>query len=94
MFTVTAGALDRLSRKLVGKNANDDEALRVTQVPNGWKLHLDRARSDDTAFSRDGRSVLLLDAAVSKAMTNVALDVKSTNSGPRLKLRRITRGNQ
>lgn len=90
MFTVTAGALGRLSRKLAGKKANDDQALRFTRRTGGWRLRLDCARPADTAFSHDGRSVLLLDAAVSQAMANMTLDVRSTDSGPRLRLRRIT----
>ena len=90
MFTVTAAALDRLSRKLAGKKANDNEAFRFTRRAGGWKLRLDYARLADTAFSHDGRSVLLLDATVSHAMASLTLDVRRTDSGPRLKLRRVT----
>ncbi|MHC4698843.1 MAG: hypothetical protein ACYTFA_19110 [Planctomycetota bacterium] len=90
MFTVTAAALNRLSRKLTGKKANDDEALRFTHRTGGWSLGLDCARHADTRFMRDGRSVLLLDTAVSQAMANMTLDIRSTSSGPRLKLRRVT----
>ena len=90
MFTVTAAALNRLSVKLVRRKADDDEAFRLTRRTGGWRLRLDCPRPTDTAFSHDGRSVLLLDAAVSQAMANLALDVRSTGSGPRLKLRRVT----
>ena len=92
MFMVTAAALDRLSRKLTHKEAADNEALRFTRRKRGWRLRLDCARPADTAFSHDGRSVLLLDAAVSQTMTNMTLDVRSTDSGPRLKLRELTSG--
>jgi len=92
MFKVTAAALDRLQRKLTGKKAKDDEAFRFTPRTGGWKLRLDRARPADTEFTHDGRSVLLIDGAVSQAMTDMTLDVKSTDSGPRLKLRRIASG--
>ena len=91
MFTVTAAALERLSRKLAGRKANDNEAFRFTQRTGGWRLRLDRTRPLDTEFAHGGRSVLLLDAAVSQAMTNMTLDVRGTASGPRLKLRRRTR---
>ncbi len=90
MFEVTAPALDRLSRKLTDKKANDDEAFRFTRGTGGWKLRLDCERPADTSFSHDGRRVLSLDAAVSQAMTNVTLDVRSTDSAPRLRLRRAT----
>ena len=91
MLTVTAGALDRLSKKLARKKPTDGVALRFTRRAGGWKLGLDRARPADTEFTHHGRSVLLLDATVSQAMTNMALDVRSTDSGPRLRLRRVTR---
>lgn len=91
MFTVTAAARDRLSAKLAGKNANDDEALRFTRKPGGWKLRLDRARPADTEFTHGGRTVLVLDRAVSQAMTDMTLDVRSTESGLRLRLRGVAR---
>ena len=91
MFTVTAAALDRLSKKLARKKPTDGVALRFMRRAGGWRLGLDRACPADTEFTHHGRSVLLLDAAVSQAMTNMALDVKSTDSGPRLRLRRVTR---
>jgi len=91
MFTVTAAALDRLLRKLAGKNANDDEAMRFTR---GWRLRLDQLRPDDMAFTHKGRNVLLLDAVMAKAMATLTLDVCSAETGPRLELRRITHGSE
>ena len=90
MLTVTPAALDRLSRKLIRKKAAQDLAMRVTRRESGWKLRLDRARPDDTAFAHEGKNVLLLDDAVSHAMANMALDVSDTEAGPRLRLRRLT----
>lgn len=58
----------------------------------GWKLRLDRVRPDDTAYDQDGRDVLIVDAAVGKAMASRILDVISTEAGARLKLRRLNRG--
>jgi hypothetical protein len=91
MLTVTAAALDRLSRKLAGKNANDDEAMRFTR---GWRLRLDQVRPDDMAFTHESRNVLLLDAAMAKAMAALTLDVSSAETGARLELRRITHGSE
>jgi len=92
MFRVTAAALNRLSSKLIGKKANDDEAFRFTEKKGGWALCLDCARPTDTTFSHDGREVLLMDAEVSRAMAGMKLGVKRTNSGPRLRLRRVASG--
>jgi hypothetical protein len=91
MFKVTAAALDRLSRQLAGKNANDDEAMRFTP---GWRLCLDRLRPDDIAFTHEGRNVLLLDAAMAKAVAALTLDVGCAESDARLELRRIAHGRE
>ena len=92
MLTVTVAARNRLSRKLARKKPTDGAALRFTRMVGGWRLRLDRARPADTEFTHDGRSVLLLDVAVSQVMTNMTLDVRSTDSGPRLSLRKLTSG--
>lgn len=88
MFTVTEPALDRLSHRLARKNAADDIALRFTRREGGWKLGTDQARPGDVTFAHDGRNVLLLDEAVSQGMTDLTLDVRRTDAGPRLRLRR------
>ena len=89
MFTVTTPALDRLSHRLAHKKAADDVALRFTRREGGWKLDPDRARPGDVTFAHDGRNVLLLDEAVSQGMTDLTLDVRTTDAGPRLRLHRI-----
>jgi len=88
MFTVSIAARDRLSTKLDVKNAHDEQAFRFTQCPDGWKLRLDQANPADVEYKHNGRTVLLLDAAISQAMANMALVVRKTDSGPRLKLRK------
>jgi hypothetical protein len=91
MLTVTEGARDRLASKLANKSAADDVAMRFTRKKNGWKLRMDQGRPDDTTYTREGRSILLLDANVSKAMTAMKLDVRSTKAGARLILSRVAR---
>ena len=87
MLTVTPGARERLTRKLVRKKAGEDEAMRFTRKPGGWRLSVDHARPADTAITYQGRIVLLLDEAASQAMTNATLDVQEADGKPRLKLR-------
>ncbi len=89
MLNVTERALDRLSRRLTHKKAAGDVALRFSRREGGWKLGPDQARPGDVTFAHDGRNVLLLDEAVSLAMTDLTLDVRKTDAGPRLRLRRI-----
>ena len=86
MLTVTPAALDRLSGKLIGRRALSSDGLRFTRQPDGWKLHLDSFRPSDTVFDHNGRTVLLLDATTSVAMSNMSLVVKKTDDGPRLRL--------
>jgi hypothetical protein len=94
MLTVTAAARDRLLSKLDRRKAADDVAMRFTRKKDGWRLRLDRARPDDTTFTHGGRNVLLLDAAVAKGMAALTLGVSRTETGERLKLRRIPRGSE
>lgn len=89
MLTVTRAARECLLSRLSRKKAADDIAMRITRRKGGWRLRLDRAGPDDTAFTYEGRRVLLLDEAVSEAMADMKLDVRATKAGPRLKLRRI-----
>lgn len=91
MLAVTKPALERLSRRLTRKGAADGMALRFTRREGGWKLHLDHESPGDTAFSHDGRTVLVLDANVSKAMAEMTLDARERGQGSRLKLRRNER---
>lgn len=90
MLTVTKAARERLLSKLVSRSAGDDEAMRFTRRKGGWRLRLERACPDDTTVVHQGRSVLLLDDDVSKAMKSLTLDARPTENGPRLTLRRTS----
>ncbi|MHC4092129.1 MAG: hypothetical protein ACYSVY_17970 [Planctomycetota bacterium] len=94
MLTVTPAARECLLSRLGRKKAADDVAMRFTRREGGWRLRLDRARPNDTAFTHEGKNVLLLDAAVVKKMAALTLDASSTETGAKLKLRRITRGSE
>jgi hypothetical protein len=87
MLTVTLAALDRLSQKLTSGKTPEDLAMRFTRGNGGWRLRQDRRRPADTAFTYKGRAVLVLDDSVSQAMTDMTLDVRDTEAGPRLSLR-------
>lgn len=88
MFSVTKPALERLSHKLTHRGAGDGVALRFSRQGGRWTLALDRQTDDDTAFSHDGRTVLLLDKTVSEAMADMTLDARKTRRQSRLRLRR------
>ena len=88
MLAVTKAGLERLSRKLARKGAADGMALRFKRRERGWTLRLDHESAGDTAFTHDGRKVLLLDEAVSKAMANMTLDTRKSGERSRLRLYR------
>lgn len=79
MLTVTSAARECLLSRLSRKKAADDVALRFTRRDGGWRLGLDRAGPDDTAFTHEGRKVLLLDEAVSEAMADMTLDIRKAS---------------
>jgi len=86
MLTVSESALEKLSHRLARKEAEDGTALRFTRRMGGWKLRLDSESAGDTAFTYDGRKVLLLDETVSKAMENMTLDTRGNETASGLKL--------
>ena len=88
MLTITKTALNRLSHRLIRKKAAEGMAMRFTRRAGGWKLRLDRECAGDTTFTHDGRSVLLLDEVVSKAMANMTLDIRMSGQKSGLKLYR------
>jgi hypothetical protein len=88
MLNVTKSALDRLSDRLARREAAEDVALRFTRRDGRWKLGQDQQRPGDVKFAHEGRNVLLLDKSAAKAMANMTLDVRDTDAGPRLRLRR------
>jgi len=94
MLDVTKPALNRLSRRLAHQAADDDMALRFTRHDGRWKLGPDHAQPGDISFANAGRNVLLLDQSTAEAMSNMRLDVRKTDAGPRLRLRRIARQEQ
>ena len=94
MLTVTPAALECLFTRLDRKKAANDVAMRFTRKENGWKLRPGRARPDDTAFSCQGRTVLVLDPAVVEAMSAMTLDVRGSKSDAGLKLHRNARGSE
>ena len=88
MLNVTKPALSRLSHRLARQEPAEGVAMRFTQRDGAWKLGPDSARPGDVTFAHDGRNVLFLDQTAAKAMTNMTLEVKKTDAGPRLRLRR------
>lgn len=87
MLQTTTEALDRLIAKLSGRRAAEDEVMRFIRRPHGWSLRVDRARPTDVTLTHRGRTVLAMDGAVAERMSNMRLDIRMTDSGPRLTLR-------
>lgn len=86
MLTITDNARDRLTRKLVLKNAKEGVALRLSRTEGGWQFRPDTARPNDVVFAHEGKNVLLLDEAALVAVKSMTLDVRDTDAGPRLRM--------
>lgn len=94
MLDVTPAARECLLSRLDLKNAAANVSMRFIKQKDGWRLRLGQKRPDDTAFTCEGRNVLLLDADAAKAMDTLTLDAKNTAKGTRLKLRRVGAGDE
>jgi hypothetical protein len=86
MLTVTEQAGARLVQML-GESPSES-VVRIVRRRRRLKLRRDRARPDDATFAHAGRVVLVLDEQVSQSLASRILDIRQTETGPRLRLKR------
>jgi hypothetical protein len=85
MLTVTTPAGVRLTHLLQTKA--QDAVLRIFTRKRRLRLGVGHLRPDDRTFAHDGRVVLVLDARMSRSLAQHKLDVRETQTGPRLSLK-------
>jgi hypothetical protein len=85
MLTVTETAAARLQQLL--RCSNDGAVVRIIRRERRLKLRKSRLREGDTQFSHGGQVVLVLGERASLALASRTLDVRQTESGPRLSLK-------
>ena len=86
MLTVTEQAGARLNQ-LLGE-AGSESVIRIVQRRRRMRMRRDHARPEDATFAYAGRIVLVLDENVAQRLTARTLDIRQTDTGPRLRLRR------
>ena len=86
MLAVTENALRKMRQILAESDASDNAAVRLKRESGRVRTRLDSARPGDTAYDHDGKTVLVLDEEVSKALADRKLDVLDDGTGPRLTL--------
>jgi hypothetical protein len=85
MLTVTSPASARLAHLLEFKG--DAAVARIFFRKQKFRLSVGAVRPDDRTFAHQGRVVLAIDARIAKLLAEHRLDVRETNSGPRLNLK-------
>lgn len=90
MLTVTVAARARLARKLVRKKCTAEQALRFVRDDerSRWSMEVDTITDSDVLYAHEGRTVLVLDEEASRRLRNRMLEVRETDEGPRLRLRK------
>ncbi|HUG93395.1 MAG TPA: hypothetical protein VML55_21330 [Planctomycetaceae bacterium] len=86
MLTVTDQAGARLVQ-LLGETPNES-VIRIVKRKRRMRLRRDHARPDDATFAHAGRVVLVLDEEIAHTLAARTLDIRETDAGPRLKLKR------
>lgn len=84
MLKVSTPAAVRMTHLLNPKGAA--AVLRIIRRDARFRLRVSHLRPGDQTFSHDGRVVLVLDKRMHKSLSRVHLDVRQTDTGPRLKL--------
>jgi Fe-S cluster assembly iron-binding protein IscA len=86
MLTVTEAASAHLAQLLEQHDLPEDVAVRLVSEGQGIALEQDSERAGDTTFQHEGRTVLLLDADLSRLLDENTLDFEGTE----LTLQRLT----
>jgi Fe-S cluster assembly iron-binding protein IscA len=87
MVTVTDAAGAHMAQLLTQVGAQDDLVIRLVLDEHDIVPTMDQARAGDTAFSYEGRTILVLDALVMQTMVDQTLDVQDTEDGLKIVLR-------
>ena len=86
MLLVTTPAAARMAHLLNAKPGNS--VLRIVREKQRLRLRLGIVRPGDQTFAHDGRVVLALDQTVGTSLSLRQLDLRQTDEGPRLRLKR------
>ncbi|HUS39140.1 MAG: hypothetical protein WBF93_18445 [Pirellulales bacterium] len=86
MLEVTDKACARLTEVLDGHSARS--VIRIIRKGGRMKMRLASEKPNDQTFDHNGRVVLVLDQRVSAHFAAGTLDLRETERGPKLHIRR------
>lgn len=86
MFSITETAGAHLAGLLEREEAPEDVVVRLEQSEDGLAIRLGNAHPGDSAFTHEGRTVLVLDDEICQELADSKLDVEDTDEGPQLRL--------
>lgn len=84
VVTETAGA--RLNHLL--STLAEDSVARIVRGKSRLRLRRDHVRPNDKTFAHNGRIVLALDKKMSASLSSRELELRETDDGPRLGLKK------
>ena len=85
MLKVSIPAAARMAQLLSAKA--DDAVLRIIRSKDRLRLRLGRMHPGDQTFAHNGRVVLAIDQRVGSSISLRQLDIRQTDTGPRLRLK-------
>ena len=86
MLQVSMPAAARMAHLLNAKPEN--AVLRIVRRDQRLRLRLGTVRPGDQTFAHDGRVVLALDERLGTKLTFGQIELRETDEGPRLRLKR------
>jgi hypothetical protein len=87
MVTVTDAAGAHMAKLLTQINAPEEMVIQLVLEEDDMMPQIDQARVGDTAFSYEGRTVLVLDGLAIQAIADHTLDVEEAEDGLKIVLR-------
>lgn len=83
MLNVSDKAGEALHRALEANEGGGEDVLRLTRSGDQLALAVDQERDGDQIVEHDGRSVLVVEPAISQALDGATLDAVQTPEGLR-----------
>ena len=86
MLTVTDDAKSHLAEIIQKNNLPDDAAIRLVSNPNGIGLAPDAPKAEDETYTHAGRTVLVVDPALSAQLDDKIMSIEKSEAGERLSI--------
>ncbi|MFT5423682.1 MAG: Fe-S cluster assembly iron-binding protein IscA [Phycisphaerales bacterium] len=86
MLTVTDDAKSHLAEIITNNELSEDASIRLVTGPNGIGLAPDAPKPEDDTYEHAGRTVLVVDPALSAQLDDKTMSIEKSEAGEKLSI--------